>query len=207
MLPLRSWRLTLPRKPGFYVLCPMHWTVRVASLQGSLTTMRFFSMCGKKNWMPPLDGVMCAHNISVETQMMKLDFLLGVCLGSLFFFFFFATMTIWAKLLSTRPFLQPMVNMLPSSLCSAENELISAVCCFLPTGLPGASSLWCCEEVEKWRAPQRSEVGSSTGTYMSCHKLTTGKYTMENWIMLLKPSKNDLTSLDMEHFRISRSLW
>ena len=72
-----------PETPGFCVLCPTRWTVRVASLQSVINNYEVLLQVWQEALDGSLDGEMHAHNIGVETQMMKFNFLFGVCLGSL----------------------------------------------------------------------------------------------------------------------------
>ena len=72
-----------PEMPGFRVLCPTRWTVRAASLQSVIDNYEVLLLVWQEALDGSLDGEMRARIIGVETQMMTFDFLFGVCLGSL----------------------------------------------------------------------------------------------------------------------------
>lgn len=72
-----------PETPEFRVLCPTRWTVRAVSLQSVIDNYEVLLLVWQEPLDGSLDGEMRARIIGVETQMMKFDFLFGVCLGSL----------------------------------------------------------------------------------------------------------------------------
>ena len=72
-----------PETPGFRVLCPTRWTVRAVSLQSVIDNYEVLLQVWQEALNGSLDGEMRARIIGVEAQMMKFNFLFGVFLGSL----------------------------------------------------------------------------------------------------------------------------
>lgn len=72
-----------PETPGFRVLCPTRWTVRAASLQSVIDNYEVLLLVWQEALDGSLDGEIRARIIGIEAQMMKFDFLFGICLGSI----------------------------------------------------------------------------------------------------------------------------
>ena len=72
-----------PDTPGFRVMCPTHWTVRAASLQSVIDNYDTLMGVWEESKESSLDCEIRSRMIGVESQMLKFDFLFGVCLGAL----------------------------------------------------------------------------------------------------------------------------
>ena len=69
--------------PGFRVLCPTRWTVRVASLNSVLDNYEVLLGVWEESKETHLDSDTKARIIGVDAQMQSFDFLFGVSLGAL----------------------------------------------------------------------------------------------------------------------------
>ena len=71
-----------PDTPGFRVLCPTRWTVRVATLQSIVDNYEVLLSLWEESLASRLDTEMRARILGVQAQMSTFDFLFGVIVGS-----------------------------------------------------------------------------------------------------------------------------
>ena len=154
-----------PETPGFHVLCPTRWTVRAASLQSVIDNYEVLLLVWQEALDGSLDGEMRARIIGVETQMMKFDFLFGVCLGSLILRHSDnLSKTLQHKTLSAAEG-QRIAKLTISVLQKMRTDEQFAL--FYQRVIQEQTRFGVADPClpRKRRAPQRFEVGSSTGTF------------------------------------------
>ena len=156
-----------PETPGFRVLCPTRWTVRAATLQSVIDNYEVLLQVWQEALDGSLDGEMRARIIGVEAQMMKFDFLFGVCLGSLILRHSDnLSKTLQHKTLSAaegQRIAKLTVSVL-QKICSDDN-----VAAFYQRVIQEQTRFGVADPCvpRKRRAPQRFEVGSSTGDFLA----------------------------------------